>query len=209
MFSSLAINAVNRAARLIVEEVRRQFRSGVLEPKGSPNFKEPDYRQAVNISTTAAQKELVTLALLAVIPPILVGLYLGVEALGGFLAGIIISGQLLAVFMSNAGGAYDNAKKVVEDEPRDPANNLGKNSERHKAAVVGDTVGDPLKDTAGPALNPMIKVVNLVSVIIAPIVVLYSGINLTTVVIGLALLVVMVWGVRRSKREDAPLAEAT
>lgn len=196
MFSSLAINAVNRAARLIVDEVRRQFRHGVLD--GSVP---PDYKQAVAISTDAAQNELVSLALLAVIPPVLVGMFLGVEALGGFLAGIIISGQLLAVFMSNAGGAWDNAKKVVEDEPRKPEENLGKNSERHKAAVVGDTVGDPLKDTAGPALNPMIKVVNLVSVIIAPIVVTFTDITVTTAVVGIVLLAALVWAVAKSKRE--------
>ncbi|MBI5080849.1 MAG: sodium-translocating pyrophosphatase, partial [Chloroflexi bacterium] len=123
MFSSLAINAVNRAARLIVTEVRRQFKAGVLEGKIPP-----DYKQAVAISTNAAQNELISLALLGVIPPILVGLFLKVEALGGFLAGIIVSGQLLAVFMSNAGGAWDNAKKVVEDEPRDKEKNTGKNS---------------------------------------------------------------------------------
>ena len=128
----------------------------------------------MSITTIAAQKELVNLAWLAVAAPIVVGLALQVEALGGFLAGVILSGQLLAVFMSNAGGAWDNAKKVVEDEPRDPANNLGKGSERHKACVVGDTVGDPLKDTAGPALNPMIKVINLISLIIAPIIVTYK-----------------------------------
>ena len=147
----------------------------------------PDYRQAVAISTAAAQKELVSLALLGVVTPIVVGLVLQVEALGGFLAGIILSGQLLAVFMTNAGGAWDNAKKLIEDEPRDPAKNPGKGSERHKAGVVGDTVGDPLKDTAGPALNPMIKVVNLVSVIIAPIVVQYStlGVGGWLVVIAL------------------------
>jgi len=200
MFSSLAINAVNRAARLIVNEVRRQFKAGVLEGKIPP-----DYKQAVAISTNAAQNELISLALLGVIPPILVGLFLKVEALGGFLAGIIVSGQLLAVFMSNAGGAWDNAKKVVEDEPRKPAENLGKNSERHKAAVVGDTVGDPLKDTAGPALNPMIKVVNLVSVIIAPIVVKYNspdGITqVVIVVIGVVLLAALAWAVMNSKRE--------
>ena len=201
MFSSLAIGAVNRAAGLIVDEVRKQFRSGVLEPKGSPNHKEPDCRQAVSISTAAAQKELVTLALLGVIPPVLVGLFLGVEALGGFLAGIIVSGQLLAVYMSNAGGAWDNAKKVVEDEPKDPRKNSGKHSERHKAAVVGDTVGDPLKDTAGPSLNPMIKVVNLVSVIVAPIAVLYQGITVATAVIGVVLLGGLVWAVWRSKSE--------
>jgi K(+)-stimulated pyrophosphate-energized sodium pump len=201
MFSSLAIGAVNRAAGLIVDEVRRQFRGGVLEPRTSPKFKEPDYRQAVSISTSAAQKELVSLALLGVTPPILVGLFLGVEALGGFLAGIIVSGQLLAVYMSNAGGAWDNAKKVVEDEPRDLEKNTGKRSERHKAAVVGDTVGDPLKDTAGPALNPMIKVVNLVSVIVAPIAVLYQGLSVGTVVIGVVLLGALAWAIWRSKSE--------
>jgi K(+)-stimulated pyrophosphate-energized sodium pump len=197
MFSSLAINAVNRAARLIVNEVRRQFKAGVLEGKIPP-----DYKQAVSISTNAAQNELISLALLGVIPPILVGLFLKVEALGGFLAGIIVSGQLLAVFMSNAGGAWDNAKKVVEDEPKNPAQNTGKNSERHKAAVVGDTVGDPLKDTAGPALNPMIKVVNLVSVIIAPIVVTFTVINVWTVVVGVVLMAALTWAVMNSKRES-------
>ncbi len=200
MFSSLAINAVNRAARLIVNEVRRQFKAGVLEGKIPP-----DYKQAVSISTNAAQNELISLALLGVIPPILVGLFLKVEALGGFLAGIIVSGQLLAVFMSNAGGAWDNAKKVVEDEPKNPSQNTGKNSERHKAAVVGDTVGDPLKDTAGPALNPMIKVVNLVSVIIAPIVVKYANpdgvTQIVIIILGIALLAALVWAVMNSKRE--------
>ncbi len=201
MFSSLAINAVNRAAGLIVDEVRRQFRDGVLEPVGSPKHKAPDYRQAVSISTAAAQKELGSLSVLSVVPPILVGMFLGVEALGGFLAGIILSGQLLAVYMSNAGGAWDNAKKLIEDEPRDPKQNMGKHSERHKAAVVGDTVGDPLKDTAGPALNPMIKVVNLVSVIVAPVVVVYKEINFVTIVIGLVLLAALVWAVWRSKSD--------
>lgn len=196
MFSSLAINAVNRAARLIVNEVRRQFKAGVLEGKIPP-----DYKQAVEISTNAAQNELISLALLGVIPPILIGLFLKVEALGGFLAGIIVSGQLLAVFMSNAGGAWDNAKKVVEDEPKKPSENLGKNSDRHKAAVVGDTVGDPLKDTAGPALNPMIKVVNLVSVIIAPIVVTFTEVTVGTVVVGVILMGALVWAVMNSKRD--------
>ncbi|MBI1856047.1 MAG: sodium-translocating pyrophosphatase, partial [Chloroflexi bacterium] len=154
LFSSFAIQAVSRAASLIVMEVRRQFKLGVLEGKVPP-----DYKQAVEISTTAAQKELVSLALLGIVTPIVVGLLLQVEALGGFLAGIILSGQLLAVFLNNSGGAWDNAKKLIEDEPKDLKKNLGKGSERHKAGVVGDTVGDPFKDTAGPALNPMIKVV--------------------------------------------------
>ena len=198
LFSSFAIQAVSRAAGLIVEECRRQFRLGVLEGKVKP-----DYRQAVSISTTAAQKELVGLALLGIVTPILVGLTLQVEALGGFLAGIIVSGQLLAVFLNNSGGAWDNAKKLIEDEPKNPAKNSGKGSERHKASVVGDTVGDPFKDTAGPALNPMIKVVNLVSVIIAPIVVQYSGAQGWTLVgvwvVALILAGVLGWAIVRSK----------
>ncbi len=181
-------------------EVRRQFKLGVLEGKVKP-----DYAQAVSISTTAAQKELVSLALLGIVTPIVVGLTLQVEALGGFLAGIIVSGQLLAVFLNNSGGAWDNAKKLIEDEPKDPKNNLGKGSERHKAGVVGDTVGDPFKDTAGPALNPMIKVVNLVAVIIAPIVVQYAqpdlsvGTRIGVWVVALILIGVLAWAVIRSK----------
>jgi K(+)-stimulated pyrophosphate-energized sodium pump len=116
------------------------------------------------------------------------------------LAGIIVSGQLLAVFLNNSGGAWDNAKKLIEDEPKDPKKNLGKGSERHKAGVVGDTVGDPFKDTAGPALNPMIKVVNLVAVIIAPIVVQYeSGASLVVGAVSIALIGVLAWAVMRSK----------
>lgn len=202
LFSSFAIQAVARAASLIVLEVRRQFKLGVLEGKI-----EPDYKQAVEISTTAAQKELVSLALLGIVTPIVVGLALQVEALGGMLAGIIVSGQLLAVFLNNSGGAWDNAKKLIEDEPKDPKNNLGKGSERHKAGVVGDTVGDPFKDTAGPALNPMIKVVNLVAVIIAPIVVKYAEGGSVGVWAVVALLVaVLAWAVMRSK---APAQEMT
>ncbi len=198
LFSSFAIQAVSRAAALIVKEARRQFGLGVLEGKI-----QADYRQAVSISTTAAQKELVSLAVIGVVAPIVVGLALQVEALGGFNAGLILSGQLLAVYLNNAGGAWDNAKKLIEDEPSDPANNLGKGSERHKASVVGDTVGDPMKDTAGPALNPMIKVANLVSLIIAPVVVKYAdatggeavGVWVTVVI----LVAVLVWAIKRSK----------
>jgi K(+)-stimulated pyrophosphate-energized sodium pump len=197
LFSSFAIKAVSRAAGLIVSEVRRQFRiPGLMEGKVKP-----DYARAVSISTAAAQKELVSLAAMSIISPILVGLVLQVEALGGFLAGIILSGQLLAVFMANTGGAWDNAKKLIEDEPRDPAKNLGKNSERHKASVVGDTVGDPLKDTAGPALNPMIKVVNLVSVIIAPIVVQYKELGPIGWGVVVLLLAGFIWSIWQSKRE--------
>jgi K(+)-stimulated pyrophosphate-energized sodium pump len=179
---------------LIVEEVRRQFRSGVLEGKTKP-----DYRQAVAISTIAAQKELISLALLGVVTPIVVGMVFKVEALGGFLCGIILSGQLLAVFMANAGGAWDNTKKTIEDEPRDIANNTGKGSERHKASVVGDTVGDPLKDTAGPALNPMIKVVNLVSLIIAPVIVQYKELGVIGWLSVVALIGSLVWAIWKSK----------
>jgi K(+)-stimulated pyrophosphate-energized sodium pump len=195
LFSSFAINAVSRASALIVEEVRRQFKHGVLEGKSKP-----DYTRPVAIATTAAQKELVSLALLGVVTPIVVGLVLQVEALGGFLAGIILSGQLLAVFMNNAGGAWDNAKKAIEDEPSDPANNTGKGSERHMAGVIGDTVGDPMKDTAGPALNPMIKVVNLVSVIIAPIAVQYRTLNLGVITVVAVLVLLLVWAIYQSKR---------
>ncbi len=165
LFSSLTINAVTRAAAMIVEEVRRQFRiPGIIE-----RTVKPDYQRAVDICTVAAQKELIPLALIAVLSPILVGSLLGVEALGGFLGGVILSGQLLAVFMAGSGGAWDNAKKTIEDGLYG-----GKGSEAHHAAVVGDTVGDPLKDTAGPALNPMIKVINLVSLLAAPVLIAYQ-----------------------------------
>jgi len=196
LFSSLNIRAVSRAAKMIVEEVRRQFRiPGVMEGRVPP-----DYREVVGISTAAAQKELIPLAVIALSIPITVGLLLGVEALGGFLAGIIVSGQLLAVFMANTGGAWDNAKKTIEDEPRDLAANTGKGSDRHKASVVGDTVGDPLKDTAGPALNPMIKVVNLVSLIIAPIIVA-AKMSWATSVVALLLIAAASWALWRSKHE--------
>jgi K(+)-stimulated pyrophosphate-energized sodium pump len=128
---------------------------------------------------------------------------LKVEALGGFLAGIILSGQLLAVFMNNAGGAWDNAKKLIENEPSDPAKNLGKGSERHMASIVGDTVGDPMKDTAGPALNPMIKVVNLVSVIIAPIIVQYENLGIGGWIIVAVLVGALVWSIWRSKQPSS------
>jgi K(+)-stimulated pyrophosphate-energized sodium pump len=201
LFSSLAISAVSRAASLIVEEVRRQFHiPGLMEGKV-----QPDYRQAVGICTTAAQRELLPLAVLAVLTPIVVGLALQVEALGGFLAGAILSGQLLAVFMSNAGGAWDNAKKTIEDEPSDPAKNTGKGSERHKASVVGDTVGDPLKDTAGPALNPMLKVVNLVSLIAAPIMVAQKAmtpVKVGIIAAGIVVLIIVVMISRRGTKES-------
>ena len=205
LFSSFAIQAVSRAAALIVLEARRQFGLGVLD-----GTVQPDYRQAVSISTTAAQKELVSLAIIGVVSPIVVGLTLQVEALGGFLAGLILSGQLLAVYMNNAGGAWDNAKKLVEDEPSSVEKNTGKGSERHKASVVGDTVGDPMKDTAGPALNPMIKVANLVALIVAPVVVKYKGADGLTAVgvwITVAVLIgLLVWAIKRSKATAPEIA---
>jgi len=203
LFSSLSIRAVSRAAGMIVQEVRRQFRiPGIME-----GTVQPDYAQVVGISTASAQKELVPLATISVIAPLVIGLGLGVEALGGFLAGIILSGQLLAVFMSNAGGAWDNTKKAIEDEPRDLAKNTGKGSERHKAGVVGDTVGDPMKDTAGPALNPMIKVANLVSLIAAPIIVTLKPGDPLVVTVMIIFIVMIGWAFRRSKRKVASLKE--
>jgi K(+)-stimulated pyrophosphate-energized sodium pump len=201
LFSSLTIRAVARAAAQIVNEVRRQFKiPGVMEGTVLP-----DYARAVGISTTAAQKELVSLGIIAVMVPILVGFLLGVEALGGFLAGIILSGQLMAVFQSNAGGAWDNAKKYIEE-----GNFGGKHSEPHKAAVVGDTVGDPLKDTAGPALNPMIKVINLVALIIAPIVVTTRApgepIGVGMLISMAVCLAALVWAIWQSKREADSMA---
>jgi len=201
LFSSLSIRAVSRAAGQIVEEVREQFKiPGIME-----GTKVPDYAQVVGISTRSAQKELVPLAAISVIMPLIVGLVLGVEALGGFLAGVILCGQLLAVFMSNAGGAWDNAKKAIEDEPRNLAENTGKGSERHKAGVVGDTVGDPLKDTAGPALNPMIKVVNIVSLLAAPVIVKYQDLGVVGWIIVVALVAVVIWAIAQSKKPTVEL----
>ena len=201
LFSALNIKAVTRAAGEMVMEVRRQFRiPGILE-----GTKAPDYDRAVDISTTAAQKELISLAALTVSIPIIVVLLFGVAALGGFLGGIIVSGQLLAVFMSNTGGAWDNAKKAIEDEPSDPTNNKGKGSERHKIGVVGDTIGDPLKDTAGPALNPMIKVVNLLALILAPLMVQFQfgadfNTNLILLVVLFVLFLMTIWAIRKSTK---------
>ncbi|MCI1990865.1 MAG: sodium-translocating pyrophosphatase [Oscillospiraceae bacterium] len=191
LFSSLIINAVARAASLIVHEVRRQFHiPGLMEGKVKP-----DYSHAVGICTVSAQKELITLTTISVITPLVVGLFLGVEALGGALAGVILSGQSLAVFMSTSGGAWDNAKKTIEDGMYG-----GKGSDAHKAAVVGDTVGDPLKDTAGPALNPMIKVINMVSLLAAPILVRYEGSVAGRVILGIILLAVVAFSILYSKK---------
>jgi K(+)-stimulated pyrophosphate-energized sodium pump len=163
LFSFISIRAVSRAAGKIIEEVRKQFKMpGILE-----GLKLPDYAAVVKICTSSAQRELASMAIIAILTPLAVGALLGATAWGGFLAGVILTGQLLAVFMANSGGAWDNAKKKIEDGYYG-----GKYSESHKASVVGDTVGDPLKDTAGPALNPIIKVINLISL-------LFSGVILS------------------------------
>jgi len=207
LFSSVLLRAVERAAALIIEEVRKQFRiPGVMEGTTLP-----DYGKVVVICTNAAQRELIVVAMLGILLPIIVGFMIGARALGGFLAGIIVTGQLLAVFMANSGGAWDNAKKQIEAEISDPENNLGKGSERHKAGVIGDTVGDPLKDTAGPALNPMIKVVNLVSLLIAPLIisVAANGGSSRTValIIAGASLVALAIGIVFSLRDSKEMIE--
>jgi len=201
LFSSVLLNAVERAAALIIEEVRKQFRRpGVLE-----GTTPPDYGRVVRICTDAAQRELIVVAMLGILVPIIVGFLVGERALGGFLAGIIVTGQLLAVFMANSGGAWDNAKKQIEAECCDPGRNMGKGSDRHKAAVIGDTVGDPLKDTAGPSLNPMIKVVNLVSLLVAPLILTVAEqggtMRVVAYVLSLVFLVAVIGGIMFSKRE--------
>ncbi|MDR1841112.1 MAG: sodium-translocating pyrophosphatase [Holophagales bacterium] len=210
LFSSNLIRAVGRAAYYIVKECRIQFRDEEIW-KGS---KKPDYGRVVDICTSTAQKELIGPGLLAIAAPLTVGLLLGPYALGGFLAGMIVVGQLLAVFMANAGGAWDNAKKMIEDGVYG-----GKGSEAHKAAVTGDTVGDPLKDTAGPAINPLIKVMNMVSLLLLGVVMSFSlsdfeipehvvrGSKLIGAILALICIGAIVWGVLQSKKETPGLTE--
>jgi K(+)-stimulated pyrophosphate-energized sodium pump len=213
LFASFNIRAVSRGAGEVIEEVREQFKN----PAIMDGSEKPNYSKVVDIVTATAQKELVALVILAVSVPIMIGILFtlamgsfnaavvgsGIEALGGFNAGIIVSGQLLAVFMANAGGAWDNAKKAVEDEERIPEKNMGKGSDRHVAGVVGDTVGDPLKDTAGPALNPMIKVINLISLILAPLLVkMTQDTTLQLIMAGvfIVLFIGFIWSYRKSSR---------
>ncbi len=197
MFSALAIRAVGRAASRVVVEVRNQFRDhpGIME-----GTETPDYGRVVDICTRTSLRELLTPGLLAVLTPVFVGFALEAEALGAYLAGAILTGQLLAVMLSNAGGAWDNAKKLIEEGLYG-----GKGSEPHKATVIGDTVGDPFKDTAGPALNPMIKVMNLVALLIAPLIVDFAG-NApvrASVAIGAALILAgAIWYSKRRKAEE-------
>ncbi|HMB06519.1 MAG TPA: sodium/proton-translocating pyrophosphatase, partial [Isosphaeraceae bacterium] len=201
LFSSMLIRAVGRAAFLIVKECRVQFRDQEIWS----GTKKPDYGRVVNICTSAAQAELIGPALMAILMPILVGIYLGPQALGGYLAGMIIVGQLLAVFMANAGGAWDNAKKLIEDEPR--TETTGKSSERHKASVTGDTVGDPLKDTAGPALNPLIKVMNMVALLSIVWIMGHHAEWWLYAVVGVIGIAGVVWAIWRSKTESKELRE--
>ncbi len=211
LFSALAIRAVGRSAGVVVQEVRSQFADGKI----MAGEKRPDYGPVIDICTAASLRELATPALLAVLTPVIIGFGIGATALGAFLAAVILVGQLMANYLSNAGGAWDNAKKYIED-----GHEGGKGSDAHKAAVIGDTVGDPFKDTAGPALNPLIKVMNLVSLLVLPAVINLSDIrlerndvlgitSLTTTpepagyVIAAVALVVLIGAVLFSKRSGA------
>ena len=205
LFSGLAIMAVGRAAARVVVEVREQFRT----KPGIMDFSErPDYDRVVDICTRDAQRELITPGLLAILTPIAVGFAFGYAPLGAFLAGAIAAGALMAVFLANSGGAWDNAKKVVEDGALG-----GKGSEAHAATVIGDTVGDPFKDTAGPAINPLIKVMNLVSLLIAPAVVAAAGDAVLRAGVAIVVVAVLVAAVVASRHRGAatgaPLPRAT
>jgi K(+)-stimulated pyrophosphate-energized sodium pump len=200
LFSGLAVNAVSRAAGAVVVEVREQFR---LHPGIMKGTEKPDYARVVDICTRDSLRELVTPGLLAVMAPIAVGFGLGVGALGAYLAGAIGTGTLMAVFLSNSGGAWDNAKKMVED-----GHHGGKNSDAHAATIVGDTVGDPFKDTAGPAINPLIKVMNLVALLITPAIVslaLGDG-GSTSMLISLAAVAVIIGALIRNRRQATSIS---
>ncbi|MGH2699875.1 MAG: sodium-translocating pyrophosphatase [Actinomycetota bacterium] len=207
LFSALAIRAVGRSAGIVVQEVRDQFRR---KPGIMDGTERPDYGPVIDICTAASLRELATPALLAVLSPIIVGFGINYFALGAFLAAVILTGQLMANFLSNAGGAWDNAKKYIED-----GHEGGKGSAAHEAAIIGDTVGDPFKDTAGPALNPLIKVMNLVSLLVLPAVIALED-NSVRYVIAAAALAVLAGAIAFSKRPtklghteaDAPRVEA-
>jgi K(+)-stimulated pyrophosphate-energized sodium pump len=200
MFSALAIRAVGRTAGVVVEEVRRQFADGKI----MSGEKRPDYGPVIDICTKASLRELATPALLAVLTPVIVGFGIGYAALGGFLAAAILTGQLMANFLSNAGGAWDNAKKYIED-----GHYGGKGSESHKAAVIGDTVGDPFKDTAGPALNPLIKVMNLVSLLVLPAVISLRDNDGARYAISAVSIVILGASILYSKRAGGSITESS
>src|SRR6185369_12027312 len=203
LFSGLAINAVSRSAGAVVFEVRRQFRDfpGIMD-----GTQRPEYGKVVDICTRDAQRELVTPGLLAIFAPIAVGFGLGIGPLAAYLAGAIGTGMLMAVFLANSGGAWDNAKKMVEDGIYG-----GKGSPAHEATVIGDTVGDPFKDTAGPAINPLIKVMNLVSLLIAPAIVMWStGSDKNTplrITVALVAALIIAAAIYNSKRKPVAMAE--
>jgi K(+)-stimulated pyrophosphate-energized sodium pump len=199
LFSSLLIMAVGRAAQRVVLEVRMQFRT---HPGIMTYEEKPDYSRVVDIVTADSLRELVTPGILAVLTPIAVGFALGYAPLGSFLAGAIAAGVLMAVFLSNSGGAWDNAKKLVED-----GNHGGKGSAAHEATIVGDTVGDPFKDTAGPSINPLLKVMNLVSLLIATSVVKYSSNTGLRVGVALGAVIIIVAAIVYSKRRSAGMGE--
>lgn len=202
MFSGLAVNAVTCAAGAVVYEVRRQFREhpGIMD-----RTERPEYGRVVDICTRDSLRELATPGLLAIFAPIAVGFGLGVGPLAGYLAGAIATGVLMAIFLANSGGAWDNAKKLVED-----GNHGGKGSDAHEATIIGDTVGDPFKDTAGPAINPLIKVMNLVSVLIAPAVVVLSTPDANPVIrvlIAIVAVVIIAAAVVVSKRRTSAITD--
>jgi K(+)-stimulated pyrophosphate-energized sodium pump len=200
MFSGLAINAVSRAAGAVVHEVREQFR---LHPGIMKGTEKPEYGRVVDICTRDSLRELATPGLLAVMAPIAVGFGLGVGALGAYLAGAIGTGTLMAVFLANSGGAWDNAKKMVED-----GSHGGKGSDAHHATIVGDTVGDPFKDTAGPAINPLIKVMNLVGLLITPAIVGFAlnGHQSLSKIVSLLATLVIVGALIRNRRAATSIA---
>jgi K(+)-stimulated pyrophosphate-energized sodium pump len=201
LFASLLIMAVGRAAQRVVLEVRNQFRThpGIMD-----YTEKPDYSRVVDIVTRDSLRELITPGLLAVMAPIAVGFALGYQPLGSYLVGAIAAGVLMAIYLANSGGAWDNAKKLVEDGAHG-----GKGSEAHAATVVGDTVGDPFKDTAGPAINPLIKVMNLVSLLIATSVVKYSGNTGLRTGVALGAVIIIVAAIVVSKRRSAGMGEET
>jgi K(+)-stimulated pyrophosphate-energized sodium pump len=199
LFSALAIRAVGRTAGVVVQEVRNQFADGKI----MAGTKKPDYGPVIDICTAASLRELATPALLAVLTPVIIGFGINYLALGAFLAAVILTGQLMANFLSNSGGAWDNAKKYIED-----GHEGGKGSDAHKAAVIGDTVGDPFKDTAGPALNPLIKVMNLVSLLILPAIISLRNDDIRYV-IAIAAAAVLTGAVLFSKRKGPSIGDET
>jgi len=199
MFSALAIRAVGRTAGVVVQEVRSQFADGKI----MAGTKQPDYGPVIDICTAASLRELTTPALLAVLTPVIVGFGIGYAALGAFLAGVILTGQLMANYLSNSGGAWDNAKKYIED-----GHHGGKGSDAHKAAVIGDTVGDPFKDTAGPALNPLIKVMNLVALLILPAIINLKDNDTARLSIAGVSLVILVIAIMFSRRKTTSMVAA-